>query len=230
MATLLIIFAKEPLPGQVKTRLCPPLAPEAAAQLYHSFLQDILAEMGRLPQLNVALAYHPPAAEPFFRKLAPAHIHLFPQEGGDLGERLTLALARCFALGYGPVLVMGSDVPDLPGRLVVEAKEFLEQGKAEVVLGPAPDGGYYLVGLKAPHPQLFQGLPWSTGAVLSGTLHRARSLSLPLYLLPRWPDIDTYPDLLTFLGQPHPAPAPGWRTHFKARQLLKDIAIRARQV
>lgn len=222
MATLLIIFAKEPVPGQVKTRLCPPLAPEAAARLYHSFLEDTLAEMGRLSQMDLTLAYGEPEAEPFFRELAPPHVRLFPQEGADLGERLTRAFARGFGEGYGAILVLGSDVPDLPGSVVWEAKKALEAEKAEVVLGPCPDGGYYLVGLKAPHPGLFQGLGWSTGVVLEDTLSRARRLSLPVHLLPRWADIDTYPDLLTFLKQPHPAPGPGWRTQARAEELLQS--------
>ena len=146
MTALLIIFAKEPRPGQVKTRLSPPLSPEEAAQLYHSFLQDILEEMARVPEVRLAVAFSPPGAQVFFRGLAPPGTDLFPQEGADLGERMARAFARGFAAGFGPVLLRGSDVPDLPAAVVSEAKEVLAAGQAQVVLGPCsrrrlPPGG-----------------------------------------------------------------------------------------
>ena len=147
MTALLIIFAKEPRPGQVKTRLSPPLSPEEAAQLYHSFLQDILEEMARVPGVRLAVAFSPLEAQVFFRGLAPPGTDLFPQEGADLGERMARAFARGFAAGFGPVLLRGGDVPDLPAAVVSEATEVLAAGRDQVVLGPCPDGGYYLVGL-----------------------------------------------------------------------------------
>lgn len=220
MTALLIIFAKEPRPGQVKTRLSPPLSPEEAAQLYHSFLLDILEEMARVPEVRLALAFSPLGAQVFFRGLAPPGADLFPQEGADLGERMARACARGFAAGFGPVLLRGSDVPDLSAGVVSEAKEVLTTGQAQVVLGPCPDGGYYLVGLSEPQPPLFQGLAWSGSAVLTDTLRLARQLDLRVHLLPRWPDIDTYADLRTFLHRARRAPQPGWRSLQKARRLL----------
>ncbi|MDP3181351.1 MAG: TIGR04282 family arsenosugar biosynthesis glycosyltransferase [Desulfobaccales bacterium] len=220
MTTLLIIFAKEPVPGQVKTRFSPNLSPEGAAELYCCFLEDILEEVVRWPQLRLALAYTPPESLPFFQGLVPSGTDLFPQEGADLGERMARAFDRGFGAGYEAVLLRGSDSPDLPGNLLLEAKNVLQAGKAEVVLGSCPDGGYYLVGLKAPQPELFRGQAWSTATVLSQTLARAQSLSLKAHLLSTWPDIDTYTDLLGFLARPHPAPLPGWRSHVKARELL----------
>ena len=91
-----------------------------------------------------------------------------------------------------------SDSPDLPGEKVLAGRQALESGRADVVLGPSPDGGYYLVGLKKPQPQLFQGMSWSTSAVLADTLARARRLSLAVHQLPSWPDIDTSADLQAF--------------------------------
>jgi len=223
MTALLIIFAKEPRPGQVKTRLSPPLSPAAAAQLYHSFLLDILAEMARLPQLRLALAFSPPEAQAVFRGLAPAGADLFPQEGADLGERMARALARGFAAGFGPVMLRGGDLPDLPAAVVSEAREVLAAGRAQVVLGPATDGGYYLVGLTAPQPRLFQGPVWSSGTVLTDTLRLARQLGLGVHLLPPWPDIDTYADLLAFVNRAGPAPGPGWRSLKTARRLLARL-------
>ncbi len=224
MSSLLIIFAKEPVPGQVKTRLCPPLNPEAAAALAGAFLQEVLEESARLQDMSLALAYSPPEAVSHFQQLAPAGTELFPQTGNDLGERMSRAFDRGFAAGFTPVLLRGSDSPDLPGEVLFEANKVLASGAAEVVLGPSHDGGYYLVGLRRPQPELFRGQAWSTAAVLAATLARARALSLPVHLLPPWTDIDTYDDLVSFLSRPHFEPHPGWRSHRLARQLLSGLS------
>ena len=220
MTALLIIFAKEPRPGQVKTRLCPPLSLDEAAHLYHSFIQDILEEMARVPEVRLAMAFTPPGAQVWFRGLAPPGTDLFPQEGADLGERMARAFSRGFAAGFGPILLRGSDVPDLPAAVVSEAKAVLATGQAQVVLGPCPDGGYYLVGLAAPQPPLFQGPAWSSSTVLTDTLCLARQLGLRVHLLPPWPDIDTDDNLRTFLERARPSPQPGWRSREQARRLL----------
>jgi rSAM/selenodomain-associated transferase 1 len=220
MTALLIIFAKEPRPGHVKTRLIPPLSSEAAAQLYHSFLLDILEEMSLITDLRLALAFSPPEAQGFFQSLAPPGLNLFPQTGGDLGERMHRACAQGFAAGYGPVLLRGSDTPDLPAAVVAEAKEVLAAGHFQVVLGPATDGGYYLVGLTQPQPHLFQGPVWSSNTVLESTLKTARQWGLSVHLLPAWADIDTSADLLAFLHRARPAPQPGWRSRLTALRLL----------
>jgi hypothetical protein len=226
MTALLIIFAKEPRPGQVKTRLSPPLSPEAAAQLYHRFLQDILDEMARVPEVRLAVAFSPPTARGFFRRLAPPGTILFPQEGADLGDRMARAFARNFAAGFGSVLLRGSDVPDLPAAVVSEAAAVLTSGQAQVLLGPATDGGYHLVGLTEPQPALFQGPAWSSSTVLTDTLCLARQLGLRVHLLPPWADIDTYDNLRTFLNRPRPAPQPGWRSHELALRLLGRLQTR----
>jgi rSAM/selenodomain-associated transferase 1 len=221
MTALLIIFAKEPRPGHVKTRLIPPLSPEEAAQLYHSFLLDILEEMGRVPEVRLALAFSPPEARGFFQTLAPPGTVLFPQEGEDLGERMARACVRGLQAGYSPVLLRGSDTPDLPAALVSEAKEVLAAGGAQVVLGPASDGGYYLVGLTAPQPHLFQGPVWSSSTVLKDTLEIARRRGLAVHLLPAWTDIDTPADLMAFRHRAGPRPQPGWRS----RQIALHLSL-----
>lgn len=217
--SLLFIFAREPCPGQVKTRLCPPLSGEAAAGLYRCFLEDILEEMSRLPGLSLALAYTPETALSFFQEITPAGVLLFPQEGADLSERLIRAFHRGWTAGFETILVRNSDSPDLPGEMVAAAAQALESKQADLVLGPSPDGGYYLVGLTNPQPQLFQGMPWSTAAVLAETLARARQLSLRVNLLPSWPDIDTIADLQAFLQRPPLPGAPGRRTRVFAQKL-----------
>jgi rSAM/selenodomain-associated transferase 1 len=226
MTALLIIFAKEPRPGQVKTRLSPPLSPEAAAQLYHCFLLDILDEMALVAEVSLTVAFSPETAQGFFRQLAPPETGLFPQEGADLGQRMARAFARSFAAGFGPVLLRGSDVPDLPAALVSEAIAVLAAGQAQVVLGPATDGGYHLVGLTEPQPGLFQGPVWSSRTVLADTLRLARQLGLRVHLLDPWPDIDTCDDLRTFLNRPHQASQPGWRSREQAQKLLGPLQIR----
>jgi rSAM/selenodomain-associated transferase 1 len=142
------------------------------------------------------------------------------QEGRDLGERQAHAFAWGFESGYDVVLLQGSDTPDLPGDMLLEAREKLTAGSAQVVLGPSRDGGYYLIGLKVLYPQLFRGQSWSTGSVLADTLSRARELDLKVHLLPYWRDIDTYADLADLLRRPHPPGRPGWRSARAARELV----------
>jgi len=198
------------------------LTAAAAARLYLSFLSDILEEMGRLQEQRLALAYAPAGAQAYFHSLAPPGVSLIPQEGADLGERMARAFAWGFAAGYNPVLLRGSDTPDLPGAVVQEATAILQAGEAQVVLGPSPDGGYYLVGLTAPQPRLFREVAWSGAAVLQDTLEQARRLGLNVHLLQDWPDIDNFGDLAAFMQRPHPAPGPGWRSHLLARQILGE--------
>ncbi len=256
--SLLIIFAKEPRPGQVKTRLCPPLSPEAAARLYRCFLEDILEEMGRLADISLAVAYadascggepgvrpasgantrfaptNNPGLHPnrhytaatvldFFRKLVPSGFSLVPQEGNDLSERLVRAFDWGFAQGFEAVLVRNSDSPDLPGKLISAGVRALAGGGADLVLGPGPDGGYYLAGLKKRRPRLFQGISWSSATVLADTLEKAKELSLDVHLLPSWPDIDTIADLRAFAARPPLLEAPGRRSFLCARELLADL-------
>jgi rSAM/selenodomain-associated transferase 1 len=222
MNAVLIIFAKEPRPGQVKTRLCPPLSLETAARLYTDFLADVMEEMRRVPRLMLALAYAPATAGKFFQDLAPEGVILLEQQGHDLGERLSQAFAWGFAAGFEQVIIRNSDSPDLPGEIVAEAQQVLAKEGPQVVLGPCPDGGYYLVGLNSPSPKLFQAVAWSTATVLADTLGIAGKHSWPVHLLPAWLDIDTYPDLLTFLSRPHPSPSAGWRSHRYAETLSRE--------
>ncbi|MDD2902427.1 MAG: TIGR04282 family arsenosugar biosynthesis glycosyltransferase [Syntrophales bacterium] len=224
MAALLIIFAKEPLAGQVKTRLSPPLSPKAAARLYQYFLEDILEEMGSLPEIRLAVAYSPDKAKDFFRKMAPSGALLFSQEGDDLSTRLVRAFDRGFAAGFKTVLVRNSDSPDLPEEIVLAAEQALTADGADLVLSPSPDGGYNLVGLKQPQPRLFQGISWSSPRVLADTLGLARQLFLAVHLLPSWPDIDTMDDLRAFAARPLAPGTPGRRSHLFTHELLEKIS------
>ncbi len=220
MDTLLIIFAKEPVPGQVKTRLIPPLRPEEATELYQCFLADVLEEMQRLTGLTLALAYTPVDARPFFQELVPPEVRLVAQTGSDLGERLSAACHWALSSGFRAVMIRNSDSPDLPGELVIQAGDLLRTGQAQVVLGPAPDGGFYLVGLAVPPGELFQGIAWSTTTVLDETLARVRGRGLSVHLLSPWADIDVVSDLQRFAEGSLLPGQPGWRSHRQARELL----------
>lgn len=204
MAHTLIVVAKEPAAGQTKTRLCPPLGPQQAADLYACFLHDVLATVRRVPEVRRVIAYTPEAAAPYFRALAP-DFALTPQRGADLGERLDALLSAALAAGAAKAVVMGSDSPTLPADYVKQAFAMLDTH--DVVLGPTDDGGYYLIGLRRPQPRLLRDVTMSTPSVLRDTLAIAEELGLRVALLPGWYDIDTVEDLARLRADLAEAPA-----------------------
>ncbi|MEE8397525.1 MAG: TIGR04282 family arsenosugar biosynthesis glycosyltransferase, partial [Desulfobacterales bacterium] len=193
---ILVVMAKAPVSGQVKTRLCPPLSPGQAAAIYDCFLKDRLREMSDLAGCDRAIAYMPQTAMSRFETYANGSFDIFPQRGNDLGNRMHNIFVDRFREGFVGVVIIGSDSPDLPKSIITESFQRLSCGKTEVVIGPATDGGYYLVGMKRIYPELFADVPWSTDKVLTTTLEIARSLGLRTDLLPEWSDIDTYHNLL----------------------------------
>ena len=191
----LAVMAKRPQAGEVKTRLCPPLTPEEAAELAHCFLADTLKQVRRVPGVERFVAFSPADAEDFFRKQTGAAFSLFPQAAGDLGARLADLTDHWLKAGFAGVIVIGADLPTLPDAVLHEAREVLAGELADVVLGPADDGGYYLIGLRRPSRALFAGIAWSTDAVLSQTVARADAAGLRTHLLPPWYDVDVAADL-----------------------------------
>jgi len=189
----LIVVAKEPVPGRTKTRLCPPFNPETAAAFYRCLLLDTLALMQRLEEADLSVAFAPPDARAYFGGIVANGFRLVPQLGADLGERLANALAHHFDLGYRRVAIMNSDGPTLPLAYLEEAFSALDG--ADVTLGPGHDGGYYLIGMERLHPELFQGIAWSTEQVIPQTLAVARRLGLAVHCLPGWYDVDVGEDL-----------------------------------
>ena len=190
----LIVFVKAPAPGQVKTRLCPPLTPGQAAALYLAFVQDTVATADKVSGARVEIAYDACGAAADLGWLGPsAPSRFFLQQGADLGRRLQHAFAKTFAGGARKAVVIGSDIPDLEPAIVESAFGLLDVKDA--VLGPAEDGGYYLVGLKRPNPSLFAGIHWSTSTVFSETLARVEAGGLTLGLLARRADVDAAADL-----------------------------------
>jgi rSAM/selenodomain-associated transferase 1 len=195
MNRALIIVAKKPEAGQTKTRLSPPLSGRQAAELYHSFLLDTLELMQQVEIAQPILAYTPDEAKPFFQEIAPAGFEFVPQVGADLGERLHNVLSHCLLTGYRQAVVMDSDSPTLPVGVLRQAFRELDDPGVDVVLGPCEDGGYYLIGLKAPCAALFQEIPMSTPRVAAETLQRALAQGLHVAQLPRWYDVDLYADV-----------------------------------
>ena len=191
----LAVMAKVPAAGEVKTRLCPPLTPAAAATLARCFLQDRVEQLATLEGSDALVAFAPPEGEAELRALLPAGTRLVPQVGADLGARLDRLLSDLLAEGYAGAAAVDADSPTLPTRFLRRAGEILRDETADVVIGPSDDGGYYLIGLRTPVPALFQDMPWSTPAVLDETLARARRLGLRLALLPAWFDVDRGVDL-----------------------------------
>jgi rSAM/selenodomain-associated transferase 1 len=189
----LIVVAKEPMSGSTKTRLCPPLSLERAAELYHCMLLDTVALMERVEGVDLTLAYAPDSAHAFFRELVGPRFRLVPQRGASLGERLSNALAEHFQMGYKRAVIMNSDGPTLPVACLAEAVSGL--ARADVTLGIGHDGGYYLIGMRQLHRGLFVGIEWSTERVIPQTLAACQSLGLSVHQLPEWYDIDVGADL-----------------------------------
>ena len=188
------IMAKVPRPGEVKTRLCPPLTAEQAAGLYRAFLADKIAQVRTLRGARPAIAFSPDDARPTFQGLAPG-FELVPQRGPDLGSRLRNILGALLADEAGAAVAIDSDTPTLPTEFLQEGVDRLAGGDVDVVLGPTEDGGYYLIGVRRPHPELFHGIAWSTPSVLRDTLARAHAAGLATACLTPWFDVDTPTDL-----------------------------------
>jgi uncharacterized protein len=187
MRRALVIVGKAPEPGRAKTRLVPPLSEAEAAEVAWAFLQDTCAAALGLGWERVSLV-HPPGS---LELLSTLGVRLVAQRGHGLGD----ALAGSFADHgqFDQTLLIGSDTPDLPIELVERASQQL--AGSDVVIGPAVDGGYYLLGMCRPHPGLFEEIAWSTQRVYAQTVARAEALGLRTAVLPAWADVDTPDDL-----------------------------------
>jgi uncharacterized protein len=200
----LAVIAKEPVAGLAKTRLVPALGEAGAATAAAAMLADTLAAV-RSVGADPWLCFTPAAARARLSRLAPG-FGLLAQGSGDLGDRLAACLADLLAAGADRVAIVGADTPHLPAAGYRRAFALLEQ--ADVVLGPALDGGYYLVAAKAARPELFVGIPMGTDAVLSETWARATRAGLVVAFLPPQRDLDRVEDLAAALATGELAGAP----------------------
>ena len=212
----LAVMTKAPHPGRVKTRLVPPLTSVDAAELNKCFLRDTAAAIlsacshrrtggtarKRLPAQRTAsrvetgtsarrvAVYTPPGAELAYEDVLPPDFLLLPQRGEGFGERLCLAADDLFHCGFASVCLIDSDSPTVPAENFAEAVRLLQTTGDRTVLGPSDDGGYYLIGLKTLHRELFDRIEWSTARVLDQTVQRAHEISLEVKLLPTGYDVD----------------------------------------
>lgn len=188
---LLLYFVKYPQPGKVKTRLAKTLGDTEAAERYRHLAEDNLKAFAPLHAqglLKGVIAFDPADKRREIENWLSSHYEYLPQEGEDLGERLTHAFSFAFNQGYKRVVALGSDTLKLNSNHIRQSLDVLE--RYDVVLGPAGDGGYYLIGLSAARPLLFKNIPWSTPGVLSATLQQIKKEKLSHYLLDTLEDLD----------------------------------------
>ena len=186
-------MVKAPRSGEVKTRLVPPLCAEEASQLSVCFVKDIVANLLTVSDsvaVDCYAAYSPAGSDALFRDFLPPQIGMLPPRSVGLADSLPDAIEDLIAAGYEGACLVNADSPTLPSSLLIEAVTSLRGRGDRVVLGPATDGGYYLIGLKHPHRQLFHDIAWSTDRVFRQTAEHAQRIGLELVTLPPWYDVD----------------------------------------
>ena len=199
------IMTKAPIAGTVKTRLVPPFTSEEAAELNKCFLRDISTSISACCAMTFRFScvskaygvgiYTPVGAEGTFERILPPDFFLLPQRDRDFGQRLFSATTDLFAVGFESVCLINSDSPTVPAKNFFQAVQFLCSPDDVAVLGPCQDGGYYLIGLKQPHRQLFEQIDWSTDRVLDQTSARAAAIGLKVKVLSIADDVDDQPAL-----------------------------------
>ena len=192
MRRALIVIGKAPEPGTTKTRLVPFLAPDQAAALYHAFLLDAI-HLGLQLGWERTSMVHPRGAGSALKAIVPRQVKLIEQHAGGLGGALAFAFEHHFEEGFERVVLIGSDNPTLPAEPIEQACAALDS--YDVSIGPTSDGGYYLIGLRRPHLELFEAIDWSTPRVCAQTLARAQQLGLRVRAVREWYDVDGPADL-----------------------------------
>lgn len=193
-----VVFAKAPRKGEVKTRLAAELGDEQALRAYQCFVDDVAEMVGRLgtalaQPVSAVLAYTGDPDHQGFEAFREAGFDFVEQGEGDLGRRLTQVTEGCFESGAERLVIIGTDSPTLSSRHFLLALSALEEN--DVVVGPSFDGGYYLIGLRAAHTEVFSEIDWSTERVFGQTMRRCRQSSLLCEALEFWYDVDTFDDL-----------------------------------
>jgi rSAM/selenodomain-associated transferase 1 len=186
-------MTKAPQAGCVKTRLQPPLTPEEAAALNTCFLRDTSAAISAVCTEGLARGigvYTPAGAEDAYADILPLEFELIVQRGYAFGDRLAFAIEDLLHVGFDAVCLIDSDSPTVPKRAYADAARMLSERGDRMVFGPSDDGGYYLIGLKKLHRQVFEEIDWSTDRVADQTLARAKEIGLTVEFLPTWYDVD----------------------------------------
>ncbi len=189
----LAVMTKAPRAGEVKTRLVPPLTHDEAAQLNSSFLRDVGAAISATAAERIArgvAVYTPFGTEAAYENILPEEFFLIAQRGHNFGDRLIFAAEDLFTVGFASVCLINSDSPTVPAENFSQAAELLHLPGDRIVLGPSDDRGYYLIGLKKLHREIFEHIDWSTERVLDQTLQRAAEIGAEVKLLPSGYDVD----------------------------------------
>ena len=190
----LVVMARAPIPGKVKTRLCPPLTNQEAAAFYECLLEDSLRNLSSSEFWDLWIAY-PDGSRDYFEAYDGQVFSLMRQRGDSLGKRMHTLFRDLFDLRYESVVLVGSDIPRITLAMIEQAFRLLEIGECDVALGPSDDGGYYLAGLREPRGALFQHISWSTTDVLHQTLGQAAAVGLRVSMVQSAYDIDVGTDL-----------------------------------
>jgi len=194
-----IIFAKYPADGKVKTRLSETLGVEFAVRFYKAMAEHIFQVCHKLPKdkYDIYLFYDSSDRSESVKRWVPSDFSVHLQEGSDLGEKMKAAFNRIFEKGYKKVTIIGTDCPELNTKILL--KSFEEISDNNIIIGPSADGGYYLMGMNEFHPFLFEDIEWSSTKVLTDTINKVKENDLHLTMLPGMIDIDTEKDLRQWL-------------------------------
>lgn len=199
MKRSIIIMAKIPSAGNVKTRLQPDFSPDECAALAEAFLQDAEAKAKKICE-NVILAYSPPGELNVLKKLLPSQSIFIEQTGNNLGERIFNAFKFVFEQNSDSVVMIGTDSPTFPADFIEQAFEFLETN-SEAVLGKSEDGGFYLIGLRVLRREIFENVAWSSPETFEQVFENTHRLNLHLREVPSWYDVDTKTDFEKLRGE-----------------------------
>ena len=191
---VILLFIKAPVRGHVKSRLAAAIGDETALELYKNFILDTIDTVKKTGY-PFRICYYPPDAGAEVSSWLAGQYRIMPQHGGDLGERMENAFIRCFSEGFERAILIGSDLPDLTPAVLREAMASLAEN--DVVIGPASDGGYYLIGFHKHTlmPRVFHGMSWSTETVFQETMAILQNSALSIDQAPKWNDVDTVEDL-----------------------------------
>lgn len=187
---------KYPEPGRVKTRLAKDIGNEKAAEIYRQVAEQVINKTrATKTAYDRIIFFHPPERLPDFEMWIPGNRFIL-QHGDDVGERMDHAIRELLTLGAEKAVITGADIPDLDSDII--ARAFAALDDADIVIGPAKDGGYYLIGMKEPHAEIFRGVPWGTEMVLKHTVRMIEGLHLTVAKTPDLSDIDRVEDMANF--------------------------------
>ena len=198
----IIIMTRYPLPGQVKTRLIPVLGAEGACRLHQKMVEHAMATVRNFSLVfpaDIFVFFHG-GSEVLMEVWLGSDAEYLPQPAGDLGTKMSAAFHAVFTRGFETAMMIGTDCPDIDGHILSASFSLL--GETDMVIGPAADGGYYLLGLKKNHDNLFKGIAWGSDQVCSQTLTAAEHAQLRVGFLPQLTDIDRPEDLVNIKDIP----------------------------